>query len=231
MLEVSLVAYAAEIRPVHVADLLSREGHPLAARVIAAAREARAKDAAPKEFDGGAVARRALGVAAGAMIVVGSVAAGVLGLNHGSTPGQTAAGEPVGAAPSNGPAKPSNQTPAPQAVAPYTNTAATQSAPQGSAPAGQIGAPAMVAPPAAQAPAPVQKVQPPPAAPAAPAAQQPAPAPQQSAPAAGPVQSLSAPVAQTVGGTTLDNTLAPVTKTVDNTLQPALSLIGGLLGR
>src|SRR5438876_1983072 len=203
MLEVSLVAYAAEIRPVHVADLLSREGHPLAARVIAAAREARAKDAAPKEFDSGAVARRALGVAAGAMIVVGSVAAGVLGLNHGSTPGQTAAGEPVGAAPSNGPARPGNQAPAPQAVAPYTNTAATQSAPQASAPAGQIGAPAMVARPAAQAPAPVQKVQQP-AAPAAPAAQQPAPAPQQSAPAAGPVQSLSAPVAQSVGGTTLD---------------------------
>jgi hypothetical protein len=227
---VSLVAYA-EIRPVHVADLLSREGHPLAARVVAA-RQARSRDdaeARPKEFNAGAAARRTLGIAAGTMLVAGAVAAGMLGLNHGSTPTSTAAGEPVGAAPSKGAPAKSHETPAAQAVAPYTNTAAQQSLSQTpSGPAGQIGTPARVAPPVAKAPA--QQPQAPrvqqPAAPAA----QPAAVPAPSAPAPGPVQSLAAPVAQGVGGTTLDNVVAPVTQTVDNTLQPALSLIGGLLG-
>jgi hypothetical protein len=66
-------------------------------------------------------------------------------------------------------------------------------------------------------------------------AQQPlAPAPAAAAPQqqpAGPVQTVTEPVAQTVGGGTLSGTLAPVTSTVDDTLAPALSLIGGLLGR
>ena len=227
-LEVSLVSYAAEIRPVHVADLLSREGHPLAARVTAA-REARADAAEPRDFDAAAAARRTLGVAAGAMLVVGTVVAGALGLNHSPSAGPTAAaGEPVGALPGNGgPAQQPNQVPAKAAVAPqFTNASEAKTLPQSpSGPAGQIGVPAKVPPPAAAKPAPR------PAAPAAPA--QPAPAAAAPGPAApqstGPVQTLTAPVATTVGGSTLDNAVAPVTSTVDNTLAPALSLIGGLL--
>ena len=105
------------------------------------------------------------------------------------------------------------------------NTASTKSVPQASAGrAGQIGVPAAIQPPPAPKPPrsnpPAQQpVQPPPA----------SPAPQ--APAPGPVQALSAPVTNTVGGGTLTSAVTPVTKTVDNTLQPALSLIGGLLGR
>lgn len=228
-LEVSLVSYAA-VRPVHVADLLSREGHPLASRVTAA-RDARVQE--PEKLDA-VPARRTLGVAAGAMMVLGTVVAGALGLNHHTpTAAPAAGGEPVGALPGKGSPGAPNQGPAAQAVTPqFTNTAATSDGltqPAG-APAGQIGVPARVPPPpvqAAPAPRPVQPAAPKLAAPAAPAPAPAAPAP--SAPSAGPVRTLTEPVAQTVGGSTLGNAVAPVTQTVDNTLQPALSLIGGLL--
>jgi hypothetical protein len=234
---VSLVAYV-EIRPVHVADLLSREGHPFAARVIAARDDRSAeRDAEPREFDGRAVARRTLGVAAGAMIVMGSVVGGVLGLNNGdSTHTPLAAGEPVGAQPSpNTPGQP-GQTPAVEgAVAPqFTNAAAAETAPRtgttgAAGAAGEIGAPASVKPPKVAAPpaaVPEQR------APSRPAPEQPAPAP----PSSGPVQTLAEPVTSTVEqtgtlGQTLNDVVTPVTGTVDNTLQPALSLIGGLLSR
>jgi hypothetical protein len=218
------VSYAA-IRPVHVADLLSREGHPLAARVTAA-REARGRDPEPaKDFDAGAAARRTLGVAAGAALVIGSVVAGAFGFTHSSSTAPSASGEPVGTAPGKGAPAVPNEVAAPQTQAPqFTNTAVSEGLTQpAAAPDGRIGVPAKVAPPKAAAPAPKPAAPavpaPPPAAPAAP-----------SAPSAGPVQTLTEPVATTVGGSTLSNTLAPVTQTVDNTLQPALSLIGGLLG-
>lgn len=216
------MSYAA-IRPVHVADLLSREGHPLAARVTAA-REARGREPEPaKDYDAGAAARRTLGVAAGAALVIGSVVAGAFGFTHSPTTAPSASGEPVGTAPGKGAPAAPNAAAAPQTQAPqFTNTAATEGLTQpAAAPDGRIGTPAKVAPPkAAPAPKPAAPAVPaPPAAPAAP-----------SAPSAGPVQTLAEPVATTVGGSTLSNTLAPVTQTVDNTLQPALSLIGGLLG-
>jgi hypothetical protein len=214
---------------VHVADLLSREGHPLARRVLAA--RDRRPDAREPEVS--VAPRRTLGIAAGAALVLGTVVAGALGLNQspGSTP-TAGAGEPVGALPGHGhgaPAQPAQAAPgAPGAPVqqPFVNTAATQRAPQGSlAPAGQIGVPAAVPPPVA-APAPKAPRSNPPAQ----QPNQPAnPAPQ--APAPGPVQALSEPVTQTVGSPTLSGVVAPVTQTVDNTLQPALSLIGGLLGR
>jgi hypothetical protein len=249
-LEVSLVGSAAEdggwspsrpqlIRPVHVADLLSREGHPLAARVEAA-RETRAKDAdEPRDFDAGALARRTLGVAAGAMLVVGTVAAGVLGLgNDGSGPGPSTAssGEPVGALPGKGsPGQPGiapavDGTTAPQ----FTNTAATESLPGDTmGPAGEIGAPVALKAPKVEPPRGDQAGTLP--APRKPAAQQPAPAPAPAQPA-GPVQAVTEPVTNTVEqtpavGQTLSEVVTPVTGTVDDTLQPALSLIGGLLSR
>ncbi|HEV2783190.1 MAG TPA: hypothetical protein VGX25_27725 [Actinophytocola sp.] len=224
-----------EIRPVHVADLLSREGHPFAARVIAARADRSAeKDAEPREFDGRAVARRTLGVAAGAMIVMGSVVGGVLGLNNGeSTHTPLAGGEPVGARPSpNTPGQPGQSPAVEGAVAPqFTNAAADttpRTAPSGAA--GEIGAPASVKPPRVAAPpaVPDQRVPTPPA----PAPEQPAPNP----PSSGPVQTLAEPVTSTVEqsgtvGQTLNDVVTPVTGTVDDTLQPALSLIGGLLSR
>jgi hypothetical protein len=190
---------------------------------VTAAREARGREPEPaKDYDAGAAARRTLGVAAGAALVIGSVVAGAFGFTHSPTAAPSASGEPVGTAPGNGAPAAPNAAAAPQTQAPqFTNTAATEGLTQpAAAPDGRIGSPAKVAPPRAAAPAPKPAVPaPPPAAPAAP-----------SAPSAGPVQTLAEPVATTVGGSTLSNTLAPVTQTVDNTLQPALSLIGGLLG-
>jgi hypothetical protein len=164
-------------------------------------------------------------MAAGAMLVLGTVVAGALGLNHGGpSPSPVASGaEPVGALPGHGPTPaPAQPAPAaPEAAAPvqqpFVNAAAAQNAKQEpTGPAGEIGVPARVRPPA-PVPNPPQRTQP-----------APAPAPQQ--PAAGPVQTLTEPVTDTVGGNTLSGAVAPVTSTVDSTLQPALSLIGGLLG-
>jgi hypothetical protein len=192
---------------------------------VTAAREARGREREPaKDFDAGAAARRTLGVAAGAALVIGSVVAGAFGFTHSPDTTPSASGEPVGTAPGRGAPAAPNEAAAPQTQAPeFTNIAATEGLTQpAAAPDGRIGTPAKVAPPkAAPAPKPAAPAvpAPPPAAPAAP-----------SAPSAGPVQTLTEPVASTVGGSTLSNTLAPVTQTVDNTLQPALSLIGGLLG-
>jgi hypothetical protein len=222
---------------VHVADLLSREGHPLAKRVLAAAKE---RTAEARELTSNVGPRRTLGIAAGAALVLGTVVAGALGMNHSPSGSSTAsAGEPLGALPGHGapPPQPAQAAPAAPAAPvqqPFVNTAATQNAPQTAlAPAGQIGVPAAVPAPLA----PVAQPKAPPAAPRSnpPAQQQPIqqpptnPAPQ--APAPGPVQTLSQPVTQTVGSGTLTGVVTPVAHTVDNTLQPALSLIGGLLGR
>lgn len=223
--ESSLPERSPHVRPVRVADLLSREGHPLRARALAeSVRRPDPRDSEPAP-------RRTFGMAAGAMLVLGTVVAGAFGLNQGPGGSQTAgAGEPVGALPGHGavPAAPLAPAPAqaPEAAAPvqkpFVNTAATQDAKQDPAGrAGEIGVPAKVRPPA-QAPAPKPPQNNPPA-----QQNQPAPAPQQQS---GPVQSLTEPVTETVGGGTLSNVVAPVTSTVDNTLQPALSLIGGLLG-
>ncbi len=212
--------FRAAAGPVHVADLLSREGHPLADRVNAE----RIDPAAPT-----ANSRRGLGFAAGAMLVAGAVVASAFGFNNASdTTPSAAPGEPVGALPSKGaPAGPA-AAPAP-AVAPdapdteqVTNTAADEPAPES---AGEIGRAASVKPPV-KAPAPAAPV-----APAPPVAKAPAAPPAPAAPAQGPVQTLTEPVTNTVGGGTLTNVVAPVTNTVDDTLTPALSLIGGLLGR
>jgi hypothetical protein len=229
----SLPVRSPQVRPVHVADLLSREGHPLARRVLAAARD---RTAEARELGASMAPRRTLGIAAGAALVLGTVVAGALGMNHTPSSNPTAAaGEPLGALPGHGapPAQPAQAAPAAPAAPvqqPFVNTAATQSAPQGSlAPAGQIGVPAAVPPPAAAPKAPV----PPPRSnpPAQQPVQQPPANPAPQAPAPGPVQTLSQPVTQTVGGGTLTGVVTPVAQTVDNTLQPALSLIGGLLGR
>ena len=210
-----------------MADLLSREGHPLAARVDAE----RTRRPDPRDLEAGPPPRRTLGMAAGAVLVLGTVVAGALGLSHApSTTPTAAAGEPVGALPGRGapPVQPGQAAPDAPVQERFVNAAATQSTPHASSGrAGQIGVPASVAPPAA------------PAAPKAPRSNPPAqqpnqqppanPAPQ--APAPGPVQTLSEPVTETVGGNTLTDAVTPVTQTVDHTLQPALSLIGGLLGR
>lgn len=237
------MAYA-EIRPVHVAELLSREGHPMARRVFAArARIEEADEAGGR--DPRASARRTLGVAAGAMIVMGSVVGAVLGFDNGTAPAPSAAGEPVGVAPSilpnQGPPAPGQPQPAQPAVddddstAPrFTNVSATDPAPRPAGKAGEIGAPASVKSPNVGAPrtSPEQPAQPEQPAPPAQPAQ---PAPERQAPA-GPVESVTAPVTETVErtgtlGRTINDVVAPVTETVDDTLQPAMSLIGGLLSR
>lgn len=186
----------------------------MADRVVATREESKSSPDAPK---------RTLGFAAGAMLVAGAVVASAFGFNNGSSPvPSAAAGEPVGALPSKG-------APAPQAAAPaavpdaeqVTNPAAAEGEPRASSsPEGEIGRAASIKPPV-QAKAPAAPA-PAPNKPAAPAPQAPAP---------GPVQSLAEPVTNTVGGSTLTGVVAPVTQTVDDTLTPALSLIGGLLGR
>jgi hypothetical protein len=230
----SLPVRSPQVRPVHVADLLSREGHPLARRVIAA----RDRKHDPQALLEPAFApRRTLGIAAGAALVLGTVVAGALGLNQSPNSTPTAAsGEPVGAMPGHGaplhqpqPGQPAPAAPAaPVQEQPFVNTAATERAPQQGSlgQAGEIGSPARINPPLI-APAPkAPRSNPPAQQPVQPPA---SPAPQ--APAQGPVQTLTEPVTQTVGSPTLSGAVAPVTQTVDNTLQPALSLIGGLLGR
>jgi hypothetical protein len=165
-------------------------------------------------------------MAAGAVLVLGTVVAGALGLAHSpSTTPTAAAGEPVGALPGRGapPANPGQAAPQAPEQQQFVNTAATQSAPKVSpGRAGQIGVPATVPPPAAPAAPKAPRANPP--------AQQPNQAPPATPPAQGPVQALTQPTTQTLGGNTLSNTVAPVTSTLDHTLQPALSLIGGLLG-
>ena len=210
--------------PVHVADLLSREGHPLAGRV-SASRDAVVRAADPRTFDAGASVRRSLGIAAGAALVVGTVVAGALGLNHSAPSPTAAAGEPVGALPGKGAPAQLGQAPgAPGAVAPvsprFTNLASSQSLQTAPAPAGEVGIPAKVAPrPAPPAAAGGQQ---------APAAAEPAP----SQGSGGLPQPVTQPVTQAAGGVTqtLTSAVTPVTSTVEDTLQPALSLIGGLLG-
>lgn len=227
----SLPVRSPQVRPVHVADLLSREGHPLAAHVLSARDRHDPKQLVEQGFS----PRRSIGVAAGAALVFGAVVAGALGLNHPPQTHPTASGaEPVGALPSKGaPAgKPAEVAPPPAAPGdvaapveqPFVNTAATERAPQQSTGrAGQIGLPASL--PAPKAPTAKPPVQQQPTQQTPPAQQQ-----QQQAPAPGPLQAATQPVTQAVGGTTLSGAVAPVTSTVDNTLQPALSLIGGLLG-
>jgi hypothetical protein len=208
--------------PIHVADLLSREGRPLAASVTDERDE-------PASTGG---SRRAIGFAAGAMLVAGAVVASAFGFTNGSAPTPSASGgEPVGALPSKGAPAVAPAAPAAakddQGQKQVTNAAAAEKSAPGSSysPDGEIGRAASVKPPV-QAPAP-QAPAPQVRAPQVPV--QAAPPPQ--APAAGPVQALAAPVADAVGGGTLSNVVTPVTNTVDDTLQPALSLIGGLLGR
>jgi hypothetical protein len=225
----SLPVRSPQVRPVHVADLLSREGHPLARSVLAA----RDKHDPQALVESSSFApRRTLGLAAGAALVLGTVVAGAFGLNHGQSATPTAAGgEPVGALPGRGappPVQPGQvgpQSPAAPEQPQFVNTAATQNAPAAQAPtgpAGRIGIPAAVPPPPPAAPQPKPPVQQPkPPAPAQAAPQAPAP---------GPLQQTTTPVTNTVGGSTLTGAVAPVTSTLDNTLAPALSLIGGLLG-
>jgi hypothetical protein len=208
--------------PVHVADLLSREGHPLAERMNSARED---------EADAPGSSRRALGMAAGAMLVIGAVVGGALGLGGGNTSSPTAAGEPVGALPGTGgtvnpggPAGPASPGGAP-AGQDFTNSPA-EAKPE---PKPEIGKAASIKPPSdvqVNSPRPVQQAP----TPAPPPQQQQRvnPAPQQ--PSQGPVGTLAAPVTETVSPT-LSDAVAPVTDTVDDTLQPALSLIGGLLGR
>jgi hypothetical protein len=215
----SLPARPEMIKPVHVADLLSREGHPLAQQLYAA-RAVIKKQAATRNPQSVASARRALGVAAGAMIVVGTVVAGALGLNDSSSTPTAAGGEPVGAMPGHGSTGQPGLAPVQSNDEQSTATSSTDIAPQ---------APAVLEAPAADVPRqapprigmPASKP-PPKAAPA------PAPPAQKA-----PLQPVTEPVGQTVGQVTgtLTEVVAPVTDTVDDTLTPALSLIGGLLGR
>jgi hypothetical protein len=200
--------------PVHVSDLLSREGHPLADRMVAAKEEHDAE--APGS------SRRALGMAAGAMLVIGAVVGGALGLGGGNAGSPAATGEPLGALPGG------TVNPGPGgAPASQDFTSSPEQAKPESEPAGEIGRPASVRPPAnVQANSPRPAPAPAPAPPVAPPQQRVDPAPA----AQGPVGALAAPVTDTVSPT-LTNAVAPVTNTVDDTLQPALSLIGGLLGR
>jgi hypothetical protein len=211
------VAYV-EIRPVRVADLLLREGHPLAARLTTTG---------PEPSASAWTNRRTLGVASGAMLVLGTVVAGALGLGGGPADPPRSAGEPLGVVPHGG--APDRQRPAeapvaPEAVTPrFTNAASTGDLvrPAAAAPApARVAAPVAVAPPAPPA---APRIAPPPAPPAAAPAAAAAPAP-------GLVESVAAPVAGSVSPTLAD-VVAPVTGVVDDALQPALSLIGGLLGR
>ncbi|HET9141604.1 hypothetical protein, partial [Actinophytocola sp.] len=119
-----------EVRPVRVADLLLREGHPLTPGMTTGSGSS----------DPGWTARRTLGVAAGALLVIGTVAAGALGLGGGPVSPPSSAGEPLGVVP---PGVPQREMPAPEqrpvevpaapeaATPQFTNSASTGAASPG----------------------------------------------------------------------------------------------------
>lgn len=223
---------------------LRRDGHPLGVRreLIDEPEEVTAEAEAPSR-------KWTFGVAAGALIVAGTFAAGALGINSGSVPFAGSAPEHAPAAPGNGPIEvgppPGQVAPPPvngggredgvdpQATQPASATPGGPSAPGPQAPApapgdngggtgggGNGGG-------GAPAPAPT----PPPA---------PAPAPPPQQPAPGPVEQVLTPVTDTVGGVlspvtgAVGGILSPVTNAVSSGGdQPALTMIdplGDLLG-
>lgn len=217
--------------PVHVAQLLKREGHPLGA-------------------DKGGIGKgRVFGVAAGAVLVAGAVVATSLGLGGGATSADVANSAQSGL---------DTQGDSPQI--PVENPAYTPSGPYGTLPTdltGQTqgttpsGAPVvdengqLVQPTSPQA-RPQPNTQTPPSqttpgtgsgtgsgptTPSKPSKpQKPTPPPPGSSTPAPPPSSSTPPPASSPAPTTLTDIVTPITGALDQTLQPALSLLDPLGG-
>jgi hypothetical protein len=210
--------------------LLRREGHPLGVRRYYEPADDSIEEAA------GTSKKWTFGVAAGALLVAGTFAAGALGLNGATLPVGENAPEHAPSAPGNGPsgegpsdigtpavaAPPHGEADRPggvERVADERGTGARQADRPGGAAAGRGEGGEHAAPAPAPAPQPA-----------------PAPAP---APRPGPVEQVVTPVTDTVGDVakpvtdTVGGVLSPVTGTLTGGDQPAMTMIdplGDLLG-
>lgn len=210
-------------------SLLRREGHPLGVRRHYEPADDSIEEAA------GTSKKWTFGVAAGALLVAGTFAAGALGLNGATLPLGENAPEHAPSAPGNGPSGegPSDiGTPA-VAAPPHgdhdrpggAERVADERGIAGGQQAGRSGDDARRGQHAAPAPAPAPRPAP---APAPAPAQQPGPVEKVVTPVTDTVGDVTEPVTETVGGV-----LSPVTGTLTGGDQPALTMIdplGDLLG-
>jgi len=202
---------------VPVDRLLRREGHPLGVRRD----EATAIAAAEAEEAATSSRKWTFGVAAGALLMAGTFAAGALGITGGATPVANTAPEHAPAAPGHGPqggapvvgapAPGQQQDPQQQETKPASaGQDATAPAPRDGSqvgnPGGGSGRSGGGNGGGAPAPAPAPAPQP---APQQPAPQQPAPPAQQQGP--------------------LGQVVTPIVDTVDDVLSPVTDIVGGLL--